>query len=192
MDLSHGSPSQQPDNSIQFDISYTKTIPGLLKAAVILSCILNLVCINMYYSGLGGFDDFTAFSCLFTSLFFWLLYSFRIPWRFRLFYWYLSELIHLAIFFICFAICTLGTLIMLTNGFDTVAKVFAAMFGGLAAGFLGYDAYMKFHAHRRGEKGPGVVVVVDLLEGHPELHHSGATGTPIRKETVTTVTTDRY
>jgi hypothetical protein len=179
MDIS----SQQPDNSaFQFDFSFTKTIPGLLKAGVILCCILGLICNNSYHGpGLAGFYNTVAIWAGMTSLFFWLLYSFRIPWRLRLFYWYLSELIHMALFCICFAICAVAILISAVSTGNALPKVFAALFGALAAGVLGYDAYfLKLKAYRRGEKGPGVVHQAGSTDG---------TGATVRKETVTTVTT---
>lgn len=155
-----GPPSQQPDNSIRFDISYAKTIPGLLKAAVVGCSFLGLICNSSYKWGaaLAGWYNFTAVTAMITSLVLLILYLVRVPWALQIIVWYLSELIYCAIFCFFFAISSIGTLITIaTQQTDIAAKIFAALFGALAAGSLGYDALLKLMAHRRGEVGPGVV-----------------------------------
>jgi len=152
------------DNSIRFDISYGKTIPGLLKVGVIGFSILGLICNGVYcrgsygtVCGIGNWYYFHGTTCFVTSLILLILYLIRLPWVITIIPWYLAELIYCAIFCLFFFIGSLGTLISLIAnwGYAIAARIFATLFGVVVTGCLGYDALLKFKAYKRGEVGPG-------------------------------------
>lgn len=145
------------DNSIGFDISYAKSIPGLLKIGVIVCSLLGLICNSSIWGGYGfeGWYYFVACTCMITSLVLLIFYLVRVPWAVTVIAWYLTELIYCALFGIFFAIASLGSLIaMASNASNIAASIFAALFAFGATGCLGFDALLKLKAYKRGEMGP--------------------------------------
>jgi len=147
-------PGPANDNSIGLDVSYVKTVPGLLKVEVVALSLLGLICNGFIGYSFAGWYYFVACTSMITSLVLLILYLVRVPWVVTIIAWYLSELIYCALFGVFFLIASIGTLAGIGHGM-IAARVFAALFGFAATGCLGFDALQKLQAHKRGEKGPG-------------------------------------
>lgn len=133
---------------IRYDRLYIQTIPGILKAVVIVLNLIGFICIEASkYSHLsrGEYFNFVAMCGFWFSGLMLIFYIFHVVEKFFKIPW-------LKIEFVFYALWTLLYLIaaILAVTFNSGAYTAAGFFGFLAMVVYGYDAFLKYQLIRSG------------------------------------------
>lgn len=146
--------------SIRFDPSYIKTIPGILKAVVVLINLIGFICIMVsednYHSRAGWFN-FVSMVGFWVSGILLIMYLFHVIEKFHFIPWLKLEFGFCAA--MCFfnltsaAACAAYTSPLTGNNYEAWAA--AAFFGFMAMGAYGADTFFKFKAWRAGDIAQG-------------------------------------
>jgi hypothetical protein len=140
---------------IWFDKSYIQSIPGLLKAVAIIVDLVGFIIAQFgYNSGKSSFFSFTTMSAFWISLFLLALYSFHVIEKFHFWPWLLIEFAYCLIWTSFFF---LSSLLMVIDGGTHSA---AGVFGFIAFGLYGYDAFIKYKGYSAGEIAQGERVTI--------------------------------
>lgn len=136
----------------QFDPSYVRTVPGILKIVQMVADILGFICVvssrDSYHSGWYDFVAMTGFLLTGTLL---LFYFFHLIERLHMLPWLLIEFIY----------CTLWTLFFFISAVLVATRPYTggyiagAVFGFVATVAYGYDAFLKFMGWRSGDIAQG-------------------------------------
>ncbi|OWR49837.1 CKLF MARVEL transmembrane domain-containing protein 4 [Danaus plexippus plexippus] len=141
---------------IRFDHSYLKTIPGIVKAAVIVLNLLGFICIqsSAFWSNSRGvyFNVVSQMGLWFTGILL-LLYLFHVVEKFHNFMWLKVEMIGCAVLTFLYLIAS--TIVV---AFGSAAYSAAGFFGYLAMVLYGFDSFQKFRDIRAGALAQGECV----------------------------------
>ncbi|XP_068621387.1 CKLF-like MARVEL transmembrane domain-containing protein 4 [Battus philenor] len=137
----------------RFDVTYIKTLPGMIKIAVIVLNLLGFICIqssSFWYNGRGVYFNIVAHIGLWFSGILLLLYLFHVVEKYHKLKWLIIEMIAYAV--ISFLYLIASTIVV---AFGAAAYSAAGFFGYLAMVLYGFDAFLKLKAWRSGELAQG-------------------------------------
>jgi hypothetical protein len=133
---------------IRYDSAYIKTIPGILKAAVIVLNLIGFICIEVSkhsHHSRGGFFNFVAMSGFWFSGLMLVFYIFHVVEKFFRIPWLKIELGFYVLWMILYLIAS-----CLAVTFNVTAYTVAGFFGFLAMIVYGYDAWLKYQLVKTG------------------------------------------
>ncbi|XP_049872206.1 CKLF-like MARVEL transmembrane domain-containing protein 4 [Pectinophora gossypiella] len=164
-----GSPQQAPPMTMGsqntvfiidpwFDPSYVKTIPGMLKVAVVVLDLLGFICIQssaFWSNGRGVYFNIVAHLGLWFSGIMLALYLYHIVEKYHNVPWLRIELVVYVLLTFLYLIAS--TIVV---AFGSAAYSAAGFFGYIAMVVYGFDAFLKVKAVREGEVAQGRRAVV--------------------------------
>ncbi|CAK1603634.1 unnamed protein product [Parnassius mnemosyne] len=148
-----GSTNTVFNTETRFDPSYVKTLPGMIKIAVIILDLLGFVCIQssaFRWNGRGVYFNVVAHLGLWLSSILLLLYLFHIVEKYHKLKWLKIEMTVYGV--IAFLYLVASTIVV---AFGAAAYSAAGFFGYLAMVLYGFDAFLKYRAWRTGELAQG-------------------------------------
>lgn len=133
---------------IRYDPFYIKSVPGILKAIVIVCNLIGFICIEVSawsHHSRGGFFNFVAATGFWFSGLMLVMYMFHVVEKFFKIPWLKIE----------FGFCVVWTVLYLIASilavtFHASGYVAAGFFGFLAMIAYGYDAWLKYQLVRAG------------------------------------------
>lgn len=141
----------------RFDPSYLKTVPGILKAVVVLFNLIGYICIQssaFWSDGRGVYFNIVAHLGLWFSGILLLLYLFHVVEKYHNVKWLKIEMIAYVVMVFLYLIAS--TIVV---AFGSAAYSAAGFFGYLAMVLYGLDAFLKYKALKAGELAQGHRVV---------------------------------
>lgn len=138
---------------IRFDSSYIKTIPGIVKAVVIILNLFGFICIHssaFWSNGRGVYFNIVAYIGLIFSFSLLMMYLFHIVEKYHNFMWYKLEMIGCGI--LAFLNLISSTIVV---AFGSAGYSAAGFFGYLAMVVYGFDVFLKARAIQNGELAQG-------------------------------------
>jgi len=147
---------------IRYDPNYIKTIPGILKAIVIVLSLLGFICIEVSkysYHSRGGFFNFVAMTAFWFSGLMLIFYMFHVVERFFKIPWLKVELGFYALWTLLYLLAS-----TLAVTFHPTSYAIAGFFGFLAMITYGYDAWTKFQLVKAGAIAQGTRSVQQVTE----------------------------
>ncbi|KAK2723491.1 CKLF-like MARVEL transmembrane domain-containing protein 8 [Artemia franciscana] len=147
------------NTSLRFDKEYLRSIPGMLKAVVMVINIIAFICVSssdFHYHSNANWMSFCAWAGFFTTGTLLLFYCLHLIEKFHFIPWLLVEFIYCAVwsFFFFSASCACASYGKASNWFAA-----AAFFGFCSCLLYGLDAYMKFVDWRAGRVAQGERIV---------------------------------
>lgn len=133
---------------IRFDKLYIKTIPGILKATVIVLNLIGFICIEVSkhsHHSRGEYFNFVAMCGFWFSGLMLIFYTFHVVEKFFRIPWLKIELGFYGIWVLMYLIAS-----CLAVTFGTGAYTAAGFFGFLAMIIYAYDAFLKYQLVRAG------------------------------------------
>ncbi|KAJ8729762.1 hypothetical protein PYW08_001343 [Mythimna loreyi] len=137
----------------RFDPSYLKTVPGILKAVVVLFNLIGFICIQssaFWSNGRGVFFNIVAHLGLWFSGILLMLYLFHLVEKYHNVKWLKIEMIGYIVMVFLYLIAS--TIVV---AFGAAAYSAAGFFGYLAMVLYGIDAFLKYNALKAGELAQG-------------------------------------
>ncbi|CAH0726390.1 unnamed protein product, partial [Brenthis ino] len=142
---------------IRFDSNYIKTIPGMVKAAVIVLNLLGFICIQssaFWSNGRGVYFNIVAHLGLWFSFILLMMYLFHVVEKYHNFMWLKVEMIACGV--LAFLNLISSTIVV---AFGSAGYSAAGFFGYLAMVLYGFDAFLKARAMQAGELAQGSRVI---------------------------------
>nr|CAH7728406.1 unnamed protein product [Callosobruchus chinensis] len=144
--------------TIRFDQSYIRTLPGLLKIAMVVTNLIGFICIEcsgvFSYHTRGSYFNFVSMTAFWVTGILLLLYLFHVIEKLYKIPWLKIEFVFDAIWVILYLIAA-----SLAVSFGPEAYIAAGFFGFCAMVMYGFDAFLKFNANQRGELAQGEKVI---------------------------------
>ncbi|KAF9408440.1 hypothetical protein HW555_011875 [Spodoptera exigua] len=138
---------------LRFDPSYLKTLPGILKAVVVLFNLIGFICIQssaFWSNGRGVYFNIVAHLGLWFSGILLGLYLFHVVEKYHNIKWLKIEMIAYIVMVFLYLIAS--TIVV---AFGAAAYSAAGFFGYLAMVLYGGDAFLKYKALMAGELAQG-------------------------------------
>ncbi|XP_064467479.1 CKLF-like MARVEL transmembrane domain-containing protein 4 isoform X2 [Ornithodoros turicata] len=138
----------------QFDPSYLRTVPGLLKVAQLVISLIGFICSQIAAFSLStinwyGFVSMTAF---WVTLVLLLFYLFHLIERIKFIPWLLAELIYCGVWALLYFTAAVAAAV---KGKWEEALAAAAFFGFVAMALYGADAFFKYKGWKAGDVAQG-------------------------------------
>ncbi|XP_063700389.1 CKLF-like MARVEL transmembrane domain-containing protein 4 [Culicoides brevitarsis] len=154
---------------IRFDKLYIKTIPGILKATVIVLNLLGFICIECSkysHHSRGEFFNFVAMCGFWFSGLMLIFYIFHVVEKFFRIPWLKIELGFYAVWTLMYLIAS-----CLAVTFYPTAYVVAGFFGFLAMVIYGYETFLKWQLVQSGAiaQGSRTVEQVTTVQSVPTV-----------------------
>ncbi|XP_041974688.1 CKLF-like MARVEL transmembrane domain-containing protein 4 [Aricia agestis] len=140
----------------RFDPSYIRTVPGIIKVAVIVLDLLGFICIQssaFWWNPRGVYFNIVAHLGLWFSGILLLLYLFHVVEKYHNIMWLKIELIVCGIISFLYLIASTIVLAYGSAGYSA-----AGFFGYLAMVLYGFDAFLKARAMQAGDLAQGTRV----------------------------------
>lgn len=137
----------------RYDPSYLKTVPGILKAIVILFNLIGFICIQssaFWSNGRGVYFNIVAHLGLWFSGILLVLYLFHVVEKYHNIKWLKIEMVAYIVMVFLYLIAS--TIVV---AFGAAAYSAAGFFGYLAMVLYGGDAFLKYQALKAGELAQG-------------------------------------
>lgn len=147
---------------IRYDKTYIQTVPGILKAIVIVLNLIGFICIEVSqwsHHSRGGFFNFVAMTGFWFSGLMLLFYMFHVVEKFFKIPWLKIEFGFYALWTLLYLLASI-----LAVTFFATAYTVAGFFGFLAMIAYGYDAWVKFGLVRAGAIAQGTRSVNQTTE----------------------------
>lgn len=138
----------------RFDPTYTRTIPGILKCARLVTDLIGFICIMLtggYYYNRANWFSFVSMTGFWVTLILLAFYLFHLIEKTYFLPWNLIEFIFCAVWTLFYLIAV----ILAIASANIAAFAVAALFGIVSLGMYGYDAFLKFKGWRNGELAQG-------------------------------------
>lgn len=141
---------------IYVDMSYIKSIPGIIQAAELILSLLCIICVSVpknegcayLHSGTYSYMEFTSSSCLISSIIWYALYCFAITKKIGVVRWDITQVIWCAFYALNYFIasCVLAAHVCQQGGYKAATAFgFLCLIVILVDGFLTFrDVYNKY------------------------------------------------